>query len=227
MQGVIERLTEDRPQDADDAVRSDAPVSPLRRARFEHNLTVNDLRTATGVGRNAIYNIENGSRTPSADQATRIAGFLGVPVADLFSWVADGRRSRIPGRCTRQDCIRPAVSGGACTEHKIDGWPLPPPVVTSEMPRLGWVEESACLDTEDPDAWYPNDGYPNEVVVDTCSGCPVRGDCFVASQSGPSGPEDDGVWAGMTRGARDSYRRQLERSGMKFVRRTHPLFVQG
>ncbi len=51
----------------------------------------------------------------------------------------------------------------------------------------GWQVHGACVDTDDPDAWYPSRTASPDEIADAlaiCAGCPVP----VLPRRGPTGP---------------------------------------
>jgi hypothetical protein len=67
----------------------------------------------------------------------------------------------------------------------------------------GWQTAAACLDTEDPDAWFPpRTADPDEIAAPLaiCAGCPVRRSCLAAGLLG----REYGLWGGTTEAQRDA-----------------------
>lgn len=56
----------------------------IRRLRFEHNMTQEELALRTGVSRQTVMSIERGQTNPSVLLAYKIAAAFGVPVTDVF-----------------------------------------------------------------------------------------------------------------------------------------------
>jgi len=56
----------------------------IRRLRFEHNMTQEELALRTGVSRQTIMSIERGQTNPSVLLAFKISAALESPVADVF-----------------------------------------------------------------------------------------------------------------------------------------------
>lgn len=56
----------------------------IRRLRFEHNMTQEELALRTGVSRQTIMSIERGQTNPSVLLAFKIAAAFGVPVTQVF-----------------------------------------------------------------------------------------------------------------------------------------------
>lgn len=56
----------------------------IRRLRFEHGMTQEELALRTGVSRQTIMSIERGQTNPSVLLALKIAAAFGVPVTDVF-----------------------------------------------------------------------------------------------------------------------------------------------
>ncbi len=56
----------------------------IRRLRFEHNMTQEELALRTGVSRQTIMSIERGQTNPSVLLAYKIAAAFGVPVTEVF-----------------------------------------------------------------------------------------------------------------------------------------------
>ena len=57
----------------------------IRRLRFEHNMTQEELALRTGVSRQTIMSIERGMTNPSILLALKIAAAFEVPVTDVFN----------------------------------------------------------------------------------------------------------------------------------------------
>jgi putative transcriptional regulator len=56
----------------------------IRRLRFDHNMTQEELALRTGVSRQTVMSIERGQTNPSILLACKIAAAFGVPVTDVF-----------------------------------------------------------------------------------------------------------------------------------------------
>jgi putative transcriptional regulator len=56
----------------------------IRRLRFEHNMTQEELALRTGVSRQTIMSIERGETNPSVLLAFKISAALNVPITDVF-----------------------------------------------------------------------------------------------------------------------------------------------
>ena len=56
----------------------------IRRLRFEHSMTQEELALRTGVSRQTIMSIERGQTNPSILLACKIAAAFTVPVTDVF-----------------------------------------------------------------------------------------------------------------------------------------------
>ncbi|MFH0770073.1 MAG: helix-turn-helix transcriptional regulator [Candidatus Peregrinibacteria bacterium] len=56
----------------------------IRRLRFEHNMTQEELALRTGVSRQTIMSIERGQTNPSVLLALKIAAALDTPVIQTF-----------------------------------------------------------------------------------------------------------------------------------------------
>jgi putative transcriptional regulator len=56
----------------------------IRRLRFEHGMTQEELALRTGVSRQTIMSIERGQTNPSVLLALKIAAAFTVPVTDVF-----------------------------------------------------------------------------------------------------------------------------------------------
>lgn len=56
----------------------------IRRLRFEHSMTQEELALRTGVSRQTIMSIERGQTNPSVLLAYKIAAAFTVPVTDVF-----------------------------------------------------------------------------------------------------------------------------------------------
>lgn len=56
----------------------------IRRLRFEHGMTQEELALRTGVSRQTIMSIERGQSNPSILLAYKIASALNVPVMAVF-----------------------------------------------------------------------------------------------------------------------------------------------
>lgn len=56
----------------------------IRRLRFEHGMTQEELALRTGVSRQTIMSIERGQTNPSVLLAYKIAAAFTVPVTDVF-----------------------------------------------------------------------------------------------------------------------------------------------
>jgi putative transcriptional regulator len=57
----------------------------IRRLRFEHGMTQEELALRTGVSRQTIMSIERGETNPSVLLAFKIAAAFGVPLTDVFN----------------------------------------------------------------------------------------------------------------------------------------------
>jgi hypothetical protein len=67
----------------------------------------------------------------------------------------------------------------------------------------GWQADGACVDTDDPDAWFPARTAPPDEIADAlalCAGCPVRRSCLAAGLLGG----EYGLWGGTTEAQRDT-----------------------
>ncbi|MBI3336713.1 helix-turn-helix transcriptional regulator [Candidatus Peregrinibacteria bacterium] len=56
----------------------------IRRLRFDHSMTQEELALRTGVSRQTVMSIERGQTNPSILLACKIAMVFGVPVTDVF-----------------------------------------------------------------------------------------------------------------------------------------------
>jgi len=56
----------------------------IRRLRFEHNMTQEELALRTGVSRQTVMSIERGQTNPSVLLAFKIAAAFDVPVTQVF-----------------------------------------------------------------------------------------------------------------------------------------------
>ncbi|HAI97923.1 TPA: transcriptional regulator [Candidatus Peribacteria bacterium] len=56
----------------------------IRRLRFEHNMTQEELALRTGVSRQTIMSIERGQTNPSVLLALKISSALETPVIQVF-----------------------------------------------------------------------------------------------------------------------------------------------
>jgi putative transcriptional regulator len=56
----------------------------IRRLRFEHGMTQEELALRTGVSRQTIMSIERGETNPSVLLAFKIAAALNVPITQVF-----------------------------------------------------------------------------------------------------------------------------------------------
>ena len=56
----------------------------IRRFRFDHNMTQEELALRTGVSRQTVMSIERGQTNPSILLACKIAMVFGVPVTEVF-----------------------------------------------------------------------------------------------------------------------------------------------
>jgi len=69
----------------------------LRRMRREAGLTLQDLADRCGLASSTLSKIENGQMSPTYDTILRVAGGLGIDIAELFSGTAShdigGRRT--------------------------------------------------------------------------------------------------------------------------------------
>lgn len=57
----------------------------IRRLRFDHGMTQEELALRTGVSRQTIMSIERGQTNPSVLLAYKIAAAFGVPITDVFN----------------------------------------------------------------------------------------------------------------------------------------------
>lgn len=57
----------------------------IRRLRFEHGMTQEELALRTGVSRQTVMSIERGQTNPSVLLAYKIAAAFGVPITDVFN----------------------------------------------------------------------------------------------------------------------------------------------
>jgi hypothetical protein len=67
----------------------------------------------------------------------------------------------------------------------------------------GWQANGACVDTDNPDAWFPARTAPPEEIAGplaVCAGCPVRRSCLAAGLVG----REYGLWGGTTEAQRDA-----------------------
>lgn len=65
----------------------------IRRLRFDHGeMNQQELADRIGVTRQTVNAIENGKYSPSLEVAFRIAMVFGVPLEQVFQYVADGTR---------------------------------------------------------------------------------------------------------------------------------------
>ena len=65
----------------------------IRRLRFDHGeMNQQELADRIGVTRQTVNAIENGKYSPSLEVAFRIATVFGVPLEQVFQYVADGTR---------------------------------------------------------------------------------------------------------------------------------------
>jgi transcriptional regulator with XRE-family HTH domain len=58
----------------------------MQRARVNAGLSLRGLAAATGIARDTLTRIEDGSQNPYPATVKRIADALGITVADLVSW---------------------------------------------------------------------------------------------------------------------------------------------
>ena len=56
----------------------------IRKLRFEHGMTQEELALRTGVSRQTIMSIERGQTNPSVLLAYKIASALGTPITAVF-----------------------------------------------------------------------------------------------------------------------------------------------
>jgi hypothetical protein len=59
----------------------------------------------------------------------------------------------------------------------------------------GWLDDAACRDAKDPDAWFPDPAIPVGDLAEpltVCAGCPVRRSCLAAALLG----REHGIWGG-------------------------------
>jgi WhiB family redox-sensing transcriptional regulator len=72
------------------------------------------------------------------------------------------------------------------------------------------MSRGACAGTNDPDAWFPEEGHADRdprtlAALSTCNGCPVRSECLRhALEHG----ERYGIWGGMTERQRATFTRR-------------------
>ena len=57
----------------------------IRRLRFEHGMTQEELALRTGVSRQTVMSIERGQTNPSVLLAYKIAAAFSVPITDVFN----------------------------------------------------------------------------------------------------------------------------------------------
>lgn len=57
----------------------------IRKLRFEHGMTQEELALRTGVSRQTIMSIERGQTNPSVLLAYKIAAAFGVPITSVFN----------------------------------------------------------------------------------------------------------------------------------------------
>lgn len=57
----------------------------IRRLRFEHGMTQEELALRTGVSRQTVMSIERGQTNPSVLLAYKIAAAFGVPITQVFN----------------------------------------------------------------------------------------------------------------------------------------------
>jgi putative transcriptional regulator len=57
----------------------------IKRLRFEHGMTQEELALRTGVSRQTIMSIERGETNPSVLLALKIAMAFEIPVTDVFA----------------------------------------------------------------------------------------------------------------------------------------------
>lgn len=57
----------------------------IKRLRFEHGMTQEELALRTGVSRQTIMSIERGETNPSVLLALKIASAFSIPVTDVFA----------------------------------------------------------------------------------------------------------------------------------------------
>lgn len=57
----------------------------IRRLRFEHGMTQEELALRTGVSRQTIMSIERGQTNPSVLLAYKIAAAFGTPITEVFN----------------------------------------------------------------------------------------------------------------------------------------------
>ena len=59
-------------------------LNHIRKLRFEHGMTQEELALRTGVSRQTIISIERGQTNPSVLLAYKIAAAFGVPITSVF-----------------------------------------------------------------------------------------------------------------------------------------------
>jgi hypothetical protein len=67
----------------------------------------------------------------------------------------------------------------------------------------GWQARGACVDTDNPDAWFPARTAPPEEIAEpltVCFGYPIRRSCLAAGLLG----REYGLWGGTTEPQRDA-----------------------
>lgn len=57
----------------------------IRRLRFEHGMTQEELALRTSVSRQTVMSIERGQTNPSVLLAYKIAAAFNVPITDVFN----------------------------------------------------------------------------------------------------------------------------------------------
>lgn len=65
----------------------------VRKARAAAGLTQEELADCSGLDRSYVGGIERGERNPTLSVIEKIAGGLGVTLAELFSYSAKGPRA--------------------------------------------------------------------------------------------------------------------------------------
>ena len=61
----------------------------IKQIRVSQGKTAIEMAKAIGVSYNYMFNLESGSRTPTLARLIKIADYLGVSIADLYSDTAD------------------------------------------------------------------------------------------------------------------------------------------
>jgi len=65
----------------------------IKRVRVQSGLTQEQLAARASVSQSSLHYIETGVNSPSVRTLSKIAGALGVPVADLLASISDEFRS--------------------------------------------------------------------------------------------------------------------------------------